>query len=170
MAARFIERRDGVSLDAVISDPALAEEFDQLAARISPGFTPVEYRWAALSLRKTKRLAPELLARVVRAEDVRVLDISSVDLTRVPSHQGLYLFFTSDRPLYAGEAENLNNRLRKHLDHSDNKGLARWLWEQGTESLHVEIQLLPTDTSTRVRRALESELIRSREPLFNVKR
>jgi site-specific DNA-methyltransferase (adenine-specific) len=48
MAVRYMERRDGVSLDDIICDPELASEFDRLAAAIAPGFTPLQYRWAAL--------------------------------------------------------------------------------------------------------------------------
>lgn len=70
MAARFIERRDGVSLDEIIADPELAKEFDQLAERISPGYRPVEYRFAALKLIRRHgrhaRQAPTLNA--MRAE------------------------------------------------------------------------------------------------------
>jgi hypothetical protein len=170
ISARVIERRDGVSLDDIICDPPLAAEFDGLAAQIAPGYSALEYRWAALNLRKARGLKPELLSRVVRAEDVCVFPVTNIDISKVPSQQGLYVFFTANGALYAGEAENLNNRIRKHLDHSDNKGLARWLWDQGVEAVHLEIQALPSDTSTRVRRALEAELIRSRDPLFNVKR
>ncbi len=62
MAARYIERRDGRSLDDIVCDPQLAAEFDQLTESLSPGFTSVEYRWAALNLRKGRRLQPELLS------------------------------------------------------------------------------------------------------------
>jgi excinuclease UvrABC nuclease subunit len=88
----------------------------------------------------------------------------------VPSEQGLYLFHTRDSCLYVGEAENLRNRIGKHLDHSDNKGLARWIWEQGNAELFIELQILDFNTTQRVRRALEQELIRGRNPVFNIKR
>jgi hypothetical protein len=170
MAARFIERRDGVSLDDIICDPVIAQEFDQVYARIAPGYSPLEYRWAALGLRKAKRLKPELLSRVVTADNVQVQQVADIEISNIATKQGMYVFFTSARALYVGEAENLQNRIRKHLDHSDNKGLARWLWEQGSEALHLEIHVLPDDTPTRMRRALEMELILSRDPLFNIKR
>ena len=59
--------------------------------------------------------------------------------------------------------------MKKHLDHSDNKELARWLWQNSAADLRLEIQVLAPDTSTRVRKALEAELISSRGPMFNVK-
>jgi site-specific DNA-methyltransferase (adenine-specific) len=170
MAVRFIERRDGLTLDAVLCDPELAAEFDRLASSISPGFSPLEYRWAALNLRKAKSLKPEILARVAQPERLLTNAVKDWQLHAIPSAQGLYLFFTRSECLYVGEAENLRNRLGKHLDHSDNKGLARWMWDQGTDVLFLELQLLAADTTQRVRRALELELIRSRRPLFNVQR
>jgi site-specific DNA-methyltransferase (adenine-specific) len=170
MAARFIERRDGVTLDDLICDPDLAGEFDELASRLAPGYSSIEYRWAALNLRKSKQLEPEILSRVVGSQIVRNFRVANLDLSVIPRSSGLYLLYCGASVLYVGEAENLNSRLRKHLDHSDNKGFARWLWEEGADALFLEIHVLPDGIETRVRRALEIELIRSRNPMFNVKR
>lgn len=170
IAVRFMERRDGLSLDAIICDPERAAQFDNVAARIAPGYAPLQYRWAALNLRKGRRLEPEIIARVAPSADVINMNVSEIVVDALPASQGLYLFFAEDQLLYVGETENLRKRLKKHLDHSDNKGLARWIWAFGTESLHLEMHLLRDNTETRVRKALELELIRSRNPIFNVKR
>jgi hypothetical protein len=170
IAVRFMERRDGLSLDAILSDPAHALDFDELAARIAPGYRPVEYRWAALNLRKSRRLKPEIIGRALPAEEVSLWEIPEIDLSKLPDRPGLYVFLSSNQALYVGEAENLQNRIRKHLDHSDNRGLARWLWQEGGDDMHVEVHVLPATTSALVRRALELELIRSRDPTFNIKR
>jgi hypothetical protein len=170
IAARHMERRDGVTLDDILCDPALAAEFDKLAESISPEFSSLQYRWAALNLRKASRLSPELLARIAPPCEVHSLSIIGLSLDAVPNAQGLYLLHTRETSLYIGEAENLRNRIRKHLDHSDNKGLARWIWDQGTAELFLELQILPADTTQKVRRALERELIRSRKPTFNISR
>ncbi|MCH7597014.1 MAG: GIY-YIG nuclease family protein [Planctomycetes bacterium] len=168
IAIRFLERRDGITLDQVICSPDAAEEFDTIAARICPGFTSLQYRWAALNLRKKRRLKPEVLAHACRPVDVINSPASDLNLASVASQQGLYIFFCRNRTLYVGESSNLRRRLAKHLEHSDNKGLARWLWEHGADELNVEIQVLPANMLTRVRRAMEAELIRSRTPEFNV--
>jgi excinuclease UvrABC nuclease subunit len=86
----------------------------------------------------------------------------------IPVNQGLYLFHKPDLILYVGETENLQKRIRKHLDHSDNKELAKFLWEYGQTDLHLEIHVLPEDISNKARKALETELIRSRKPFFNI--
>ena len=170
IAARFLERRDGISLDRIICDPRRAAEFDKIAQRIAPGYLPVQYRYAALGLRKANRFKPELVGRIAPPTSVINLRVNDAVPHQLPASQGVYLFFDADQLLYVGETENLRKRLTKHLEHSDNKGLARWIWEYGTTHLNLEIQVLDDKTETRVRRALELELIRSRNPVFNVKR
>lgn len=170
IAARFLERRDGVSLDTIICDPTTVAEFDEVSARIAPGYSPLKYRWAALNLRKSRQLEPELVARIAPPINVINMSIDQVAPDELPVCQGLYLFISADQLLYVGETENLRRRLKKHLEHSDNKGLARWIWECGTESLYLEMHILANHTKSRVRKALELELIRSRHPVFNVKR
>lgn len=168
VAARFLERRDQITLDDILCDPTKAAEFDRISAEIAPGFTPLEYRWAALNLRKRKRLRPELLGRVVAVEKVVTLRVGDVSPGQLPVQPGLYLFIDRSGVLYVGECQNLRKRLGKHLDHSDNKGLARWLWQHGTTDLHVEYHVLPVGVGARVRKAMEAELIASRRPVFNV--
>jgi site-specific DNA-methyltransferase (adenine-specific) len=170
ITARYLERQKGVSIDEIICDPELVGEFDVMAAGLAPGFSVLQYRWAALNLRKANKLKPELLSRVVPAETVSLGLVTKLDVMTISSKQGLYIFYDpeSRQTLYVGEAANLRKRLEKHLDHSDNKSLARWFWEHGFEKAYLELHLLPKATSRRVRRALEAELIASRRPVFNV--
>ncbi len=170
IAARHLERQKGVTVDEILCDPELVQQFDIISANLSPGFSPLQYRWGALNLRKAKRLRPELLSRVAPAERISLGLVTELDVVSISSRQGLYVFYgpESKQTLYVGEATNLRTRLEKHLDHSDNKSLAHWLWDHGFTKLYLEIHLLPPATTKRVRRALEAELIASRRPIFNV--
>jgi len=169
MAIRHLERRDSITLDDVLCDPQRAAEFDALCEELAPGFGSLRYRWCALNLRKQRKLSPELVAQVVGV--IRAMRISKQELIpeNLPTQHGIYLFLTASDVLYIGEASNLRTRLKKHLEHSDNKLLARWLWDNPNEELLIELQLLPEGTSTRVRRAVETELIHNRKPLFNIR-
>ena len=92
---------------------------------------------------------------------MRVINISVREIVpdELPLSQGLYLSLRcTEQLLYVGEAENLRKRLKKHLQHSDNRGSARWIWESGTESLHLEIQVLEAQTEVHVRKALEPRI------------
>jgi site-specific DNA-methyltransferase (adenine-specific) len=168
IAVRFLERKEQVSLDQILRDPVRAAEFDAIAANLAPGFTSFEYRWAALGLRKRNALRPELLGKVVHAENVVTVRAGDVKPDELPVRCGLYLFIGPGQVLYVGECQSLRKRISKHLDHSDNKGLAHWLWQHGIADLHVEYHVLPASVSARVRKAMEAELIRSRRPLYNV--
>ena len=168
MATRHLERRDRVTLDDVLCDPVHVSEFDALAAKLAPGYSSLEYRWSALKLRKQRHLPPEIISHAVPALKVSSHAIQKLRIDEIATNQGLYVFFEPNQALYVGEASNLRIRLKKHLEHSDNKGLAQWIWAYGSETLRVEIHELPGDTNTRVRRALETELIRTRQPIFNV--
>jgi hypothetical protein len=168
IAVRFMERRDQVSLDQILCDPELANEFDKIASRICPGYTSFQYRWAALNLRKTRNLRPEIGARLIKPEFCCSQRVDELELSTLPDKSGCYLFYNQLSTLYIGETDNIYKRIKKHLDHSDNKGLAHWLWEHGIADLHIEYHVLPDGVTARQRKALEVELICSRRPTFNV--
>ena len=170
VAIRYLERKYDCSLDDVVCTLQWATEFDAIAESIAPGFSPLQYRWAALNLRKRKLLQPENVVRVVQAEAVELGRIDELNLNDVPRQQGVYVFYGPEQTLYVGEASNLRRRIGKHLEHSDNKGLARWLWEHGSHDVYLELHALPESTQTRARRAYEAELIQTRHPVFNVAR
>jgi hypothetical protein len=169
IAARFLERRQDSTLDRIICDPALAQEFDRIAEELAPGFTPFEYRFTALNLRKSRRLRPEIGPQLLPATQVESFPVAGLDINRIPRSQGIYFFcYRGEGLLYLGEARNLRDRIRKHLDHSDRKELARWLWEHDADGLYVEIHVLPDETPNAARKAVELDLIRSRRPRFNI--
>jgi hypothetical protein len=168
VVARFLEHGRGLTVDQIVCDPTTAAEFDEMAARIAPGYTPLQYRWAAINLRKAKRLKPESISQVVPAVSSDLGPLTSIRVDSVPAQQGIYILYSAVATLYIGEAINLRRRISRHLDHYDNKGLAHWFWENGFSQVHLEIRVLPSSTSQRVRCALERELIVSRKPLFNI--
>jgi predicted GIY-YIG superfamily endonuclease len=83
----------------------------------------------------------------------------------------IYIFRDASGYLYIGESENLRARVTKHLDHSDRKSLARYLWQEGVGGVTVELHAFDPDSNARnkeMRRAYESELIHSRQPRLNI--
>jgi len=170
IAVRSLERKHQTTLDRVLCGPELAREFDRVAEAIAPGFTPLKYRWAALRLRKTSRLKPEILGRVVPATVFGPAPVAKIHVSQIPNEQGIYILSSHDKVLYVGESTSLRARIKKHLDHSDNKFLAQYIWEFGKASLMLEYHVLPVGTRTDVRKAMELELIRSRRAEFNKQR
>ena len=174
IAARQMYDEHQLSIDRVLCDPDLRREFDRIAHSVTPDVSAYQLRKAALSLRKARQLRPELVARVADwRKQVITLSAREIwnDPERVPDTPGIYLFRDASGYLYIGESENLRARVTKHLDQSDRKSLAQYLWREGGEGVTVELHAFDPDSGARhkeMRRAYESELIASRRPRFNL--
>ena len=177
IAARSMEDKHRQNIDRVLCDPELRAEFDEMASRLAPETEARLLRKAALGLRKARRLKPEFVVRVAdwgREITSSPLGELQVNIATVSDGPGVYVFYDSTGYLYIGEAENLRRRLAEHLDDSDRLSLAEHLHDQGDESnrISVEIHAFKADSKARLasmRRAYESELIKSRKPRFNVR-
>lgn len=174
VAARLLYDKYGETIDRLLCDPQRRKEFDDVAQAAAPGVSAYLLRKAGLSLRKARRLRPELVVRVADWEK-EVLTLSAAQIVQdpalVPTKPGVYIFRDISGYLYIGESVNLRVRLQKHLDQSDRRSLARYFAERGISDVRVELHAFAPDSKARVeslRRAYESELIRSRKPRFNV--
>jgi hypothetical protein len=162
------------TIDRVLCDPQTRKEFDQIAQGVTPGIDAYRLRKAALKLRKARQLKPELIKRVADW-GTSVLTFSAEEMIvkaeLIPRLPGIYIFSDKSGYLYIGEAQNLRGRVAKHLDHSDRKAVARYLWDNGVKDLTVEIHAFRADSDgskASPRKAYEADLIRSRKPRFNV--
>jgi len=174
IAARHVEDKYQATIDQIMCDPVRRLEFDVIAKSVSGDVSEYCLRKAALKLRKGRRLQPELIKRVADW-DTTILQFSAEELAedpdKIPRNPGVYLFADATGYLYIGEAGTLRTRVAKHLDHSDRKALARYLWEQGIEGLMVELHVFDPTSNGRLkghRKAYESDLIRHRRPRFNI--
>ena len=175
IAARFLEDRYKVNTDRVICEPELRAEYDKVAGKIAPDVEPYLLRKASFTLRKSRRLQPELVLRVADWKKTVVAHpateiAESPDL--IPNGPGVYIFRDASGYLYIGESSKLRDRLKSHLDDSDRQSLASYLKDEGIEAVTVEVHAFDPTSPARLkaqRRAYESELIRSRKPRFNLR-
>jgi site-specific DNA-methyltransferase (adenine-specific) len=166
-------RDGGESVDEVLCDPKLAEAFDQIARRFAPGFTPLEYRWAALKLRKEAKVARArsqvLQKRNNPAGLNRPVAVTEVPWDAVPDAPGVYLVQgnrdASLADLYAGQTLNLRDRLRRQF--ADATVLAAWHERSGACDLQIRTSAIDGGTSDLL--AYESLLIQLHQPLLNFK-
>jgi len=174
IAARHMEDTHGFSIDQILCNPETRRGFDAVSQSIAPGVTTYLLRKAALKLRKNRQLRPELIKRV--ADWGTTIITYGADQLRtnpdlIPRLPGVYIFRDHTGYLYIGEAGDLRGRLEKHLDHSDRKAVARYLWEGGSEDLSIDMHAFRKDSDGRdakCRRAYEAELIYSRKPRLNI--
>jgi hypothetical protein len=174
IAARWMYDKCQLSTDRVMCDPGRRREFDQVAQAAAPGVSTYRLRKAALSLRKARKLRPELVARVVDWDKaVITLEAEKIveDAGLVPEKPGIYIFRDTTGYLYIGQSSNLHERVAKHLDASDRTSLANYFQAHGITNVTVELHAFDPASNARLltmRRAYESELIGSRRPRLNV--
>lgn len=174
IAARLMEDKHDLTCDRIFCDPHRRAEFDRIAASVAPGYAPYKYRKAALKLRKNRRLPPEPMKRLAAFQrQVTIENASAYEEhpERIPRDPGVYAFLDDTGYLYIGETHNLHSRLKKHLDHSDSRSLAHYLWKHGAGRIKIQLFVFPKGSEgarAASRRAFEAALIASRAPRFNI--
>ncbi len=152
-----------VSLDEIFCDPAKAAYFDRTAKRFAPGFKLVQYRWAALRLRKASR---ELVDDVKQYHFVfskrdfsRFLTWRGLKPKRLNGQPGIYLLRgESKQPLYVGRTTDLGRQLAQ-------------LAACGTvndSATHVSLIVGDDLPANDYQAAFKEDLVRRYQPQWNV--
>ena len=174
LALRYVQRKEmeqswrDISLDTVICDPILAAAFDQCASRIAPGFSPFQYRWGALGLRKAGRYMKEALAvESPSFEDLgRTIDLK---VDHVPRVRGIYLLQNRADRLFIGETCNLQRRIERHLETSGPQMFPNWLYSGNEREMRLGVLPLPSASDTQMR-VTELRAILDMTPILNYSR
>ncbi len=151
------------SLDEILCDPSSAIEFDQIASRFAPGFTSLEYRWAALKLRKQAKLARSRGSVLVPPSRLgKTTPVKELDFIRIADKPGVYVLSgTEPQKLYVGEALNLRQRLLMQFE----KEPQRIAWSKFTDTLGI--QTFATYSEPAEMLAWQSCLVKKYRPRLN---
>lgn len=151
-----------VTLDALLCDPAMVQEFDQLAAGICPGFAPLLYRWAALRIRKYsrnwRRAGQRIAAELPRFMLSARYSLENPDLRPVPQKPGIYALRVEDAIKYVGDTGDLSTWLERARAHYDFSRLSN--------GSHMTVAVHPTKSNDR--KGAKSVLIARRRPSWNL--
>lgn len=140
-----------VSLDDLFCDPMLAASFDKTAAQFAPGFQSLDYRWAALTVRKQSKLARTRAEKMAREQNSTTLEMSKstkldkFDLDSCDDSPGLYVIRSGKKDLYVGETLNLKERLRRSFFGNQSGKKA---WGQQGESLKIAFPQVKVQSKT----------------------
>jgi len=156
---------DNASLDEILCDPLLAKQFDGFAASCAEGYSSLEYRWAALKLRKQGALGRKrgrniTLTKFV-AQDWFAFD--DLNFSELSSKPGLYAICSKDDFLYAGETSNVRARLGLQL--SEN-AIREWPKIHRDHS-QLQIAIREVKTIADARLARQSRLLKWYSPRWN---
>lgn len=155
----------GLSLDRILCDPQLAKEFDKIAAQLAPEFSSLEYRWAALGVRKAAGRYKMVAAKADLVPFDRLGVTTSVKSSQLPTCAGIYIFRTADQSLFIGETENLRNRIERHFDCSHQLGIPDWIYDSGRHP--IELGIAESSSKGSVRKISELRAIVEYSPLLN---
>jgi site-specific DNA-methyltransferase (adenine-specific) len=172
IAIRYIQekiRREQdtrVSLDRIICDPNLAYEFDRIAAQLAPGYSPLDYRWIALGVRKAAgRYHTDAKSATIPTFEY-LGSTHTVKASKIPTDQGMYIFRYADDSLFVGETDNLRNRIERHFDVSGHRGLPDWLFDKGRHPITLGMVAMPKIKATE-RKIIEVGTVNRLQPYFN---
>lgn len=154
------------SLDAILCDPEQAAQFDKIAQSFCPGWTPFQYRWGALMLRKESKSArarADVLRSIAPAKLSSAKPLTSAKWNDYPDEAGLYLVLgAKDRDkLYVGGSLNLRQRLQAQFS-----GPSLRTWKRESDELRV--RYFTAEPNTPELLAYQCLLIREHKPKLNV--
>jgi site-specific DNA-methyltransferase (adenine-specific) len=138
----FRDRGRSVSLDRILCDSQLATRFDETAKRLAPGYSSLEYRWAAFTIRKARRPSPVSYSDGFES----VGDTRAVRASRLPTDAGVYRFVSGEREMYVGETDNLRRQISIHFENNGTCVFPDWLYP-GVRDVRLLIAPMPKATS-----------------------
>jgi DNA modification methylase len=150
------------SLDNMLCDPFLASRFDDIARQWAPGYTPLQYRWAAMKLRKSAKQVRSRAELLTLAQFTEEIPLDRNGGKKAPEQSGIYVVVarSNGEHLYAGEASNLRQRFRRQFGPK-----TRPLWKEW-ESLTA--RYFPTACGYTDRLAYQRRLIVKHRPVWNL--
>lgn len=173
IAWRQISNKYCMSLDELFCDPRIAQQFDSIASSFAPGYQALDYRWAALKLRKEGSNARRRAAlrspkqfgisnlNKKHVKNQPGIPLDQLDLNSIAASPGAYLVrAVGDQAIYAGETDDLLNRFSRMFDPAG----ARKLWLQFGP---VEIYFQNLETIADFRLARQSLLLKWHQPQWN---
>lgn len=118
VAVQMVALDYGLSIDELLCFPEAAATFDRIATDFAAGFTPLDYRRAALSLRKrasrSRRLAQGLAETWQKKPLPRPRAMARCTTAR-EERPGVYVVVSDGTPIYVGETLNLRSRAQALL-------------------------------------------------------
>lgn len=150
------------TLDDILCSPEFAAEFDRLAFQFGPAdetVTSVDYRRAALSIRKRSKVARESAAEKFgqwmrkNKKTNRVGIDEPLDCLEKP---GVFVLCAGNIGVFAGESENMRARIDRNLEN-----------EQWHDLEPDSVAYVPHGGSPATRYALKSALAMREYPLLN---
>jgi len=177
MASVRIKYQFGASIDDILAHPGIGKEFDKLASQLRPGLKPLDYRLAALHVRKSHYFKKDerslFEATDVSRADQAVKNFGPLD--RIDPHSlghadGIFALVDKARGsrfLYLAETNNVEQAVRPFIEQELFGTLANSFWSPSLSS----IELLLYNNQEMYHNASKTfwakRLVYEKAPIFN---
>jgi hypothetical protein len=165
--------RYGASIDDILLDPDLGEEFERLASELAPDLRDIDLRLGALYIRKTRAIEKAKLAKIqaLKLEVIerawsKPVDLSAVNPANVPSSPGLIELKERERYLYISRNENIRPAVEQLRTGNAFDLVANGFWTPRLDEITIQFAKGTKIGGIGVG-VWERRLIRDREPIFN---
>jgi hypothetical protein len=164
----YFEHHRKISLDRILCDPKLGKQFVALAEKITPGFRPVDYRWAAFRIRKACNR--DSFAKGIRRPSFdRIGTRNNIRPSTIDSGAGFFWMKYQQANLFIGHTENLRRQIDRILGTNFYSFLPRIGIFESLNANLIEFAVAPfRGVSPSNREPFKTGLIRSEGPRMNV--
>ena len=141
--------------------------FDEIAEDLAPGDSRLEYRWAALKVRKAAGRNFVAVKKATFPSFDSMGKTTSIRLSRIPPEQGIYVLRSQDDAIFVSHTDNLRNRIERHFESSDSRGLPEKIYDDRKCGLELALVSTP-GLKLADHKRVELKTIFEYQPLLNV--
>lgn len=165
--------RYGVSIDDILIDPDLTDEYEKMVAIAAPQLSSLDMRLAALYVRKTRHVAKssEELFKSLNVEridnafaDLGVL--TQLDTTALKDEAGIIEILENGRYLYISRNDHLRSSVEQIASNSSLVFMANDFWQPNPAKLSIRLLAGERFLNTPVSQ-WQLKLISEHKPVFN---
>ena len=165
--------RYGASIDEILLDPNLGEQFEQMALELAPDLSNKDLRLGALYIRKTRHFEKKdsasiegLDLEIVEKALSKPVSLAAVDPANMPSSTGLLELKEEGRYLYISRNNNIRPAADQMRSGSAFGLVANGFWTPRLDKITLQFVAGASVADIKID-VWEKRLIRDREPIFN---
>lgn len=160
-----------VSLDDILCDPKLGKTFVEAAKSLAPGFKPVDYRWAALSVRKAFNRKPKRGVELKKPEFELLGTRDRIRPSKLPKGSGFFWLACENLSFYIGHSNSIRQQVEMLIDSQFEEKLAKYQADSLFAPTPVSFSIANYEGySPSARDPVKSLLIEEYSPRMNAKK
>jgi hypothetical protein len=178
MALTQMRYRYGASVDDILAYPDIGKEFDALCGQICPGWTPLDYRLAALHVRKSRycekderplfeSLSDRRAESTLKQQDT----LDSLDADKFRNVDAIIALVEDTRRktrfLYITETADVSRTLRPFTRESTFRALGNSFWTPSLSSIRLFLYDIRGEYHNASQTLWAKRLIFDKAPIFN---